>query len=347
VLEAGEATVTSTLTSTPAKLIEVRGLRKLFRVKGGFLGMRTRGYIHAVDGVSFSIAPGETLALVGESGCGKTTTAKLILRLLEPTEGEVELEGREVFGLEGADRKWYRLNVQAVFQDPWASLNPRMRVVDIVSEALVVNNKGLGKKQVRDAVNAVLERVGLQRGRDADLYPHEFSGGQRQRIAVASALVTQPRLIVLDEPVSALDVSVQAQVLNLLKGLQEQLGTAYLLITHDLATVRYVAHRVCVMYLGEIVEEARVEELFEQPKHPYTQALFASALPDHPRDRKDHALLEGEVPSPLNPPAGCRFAPRCPFAMEICKVAPEYRELSSGHWAACHLYDGDQKPSVG
>jgi oligopeptide/dipeptide ABC transporter ATP-binding protein len=340
------STGTSTVITGTGKLIEVKGLRKLFRVKGGFLGMRTRGYIHAVDGVSFSIAPGETLALVGESGCGKTTTAKLILRLIEPTEGEVKLEGREVFGLEGADRKWYRLNVQAVFQDPWASLNPRMRVINIVSEALVVNNRGLGKKQVRAAVNAVLDRVGMQRGRDADLYPHEFSGGQRQRIAVASALITQPKLIVLDEPVSALDVSVQAQVLNLLKELQGQLGTAYLLITHDLATVRYVAHRVCVMYLGQIVEEAAVEDLFSEPKHPYTQALFASALPDHPRERKDHALLEGEVPSPLDPPPGCRFAPRCPFAMEICKVAPAYRELSPGHWAACHLYGSGQEPAV-
>jgi ABC-type oligopeptide transport system ATPase subunit len=241
------------VTAASSKLMEVQGLRKLFRVRGGFLGVRTRGFIHAVDGVSFSISPGETLALVGESGCGKTTAAKLILRLIEPTEGRVSLEGRDVFRLKGVDRKWYRRSVQAVFQDPWASLSPRMRVVNIVSEALVVNNRGLKKRQVRDAVEDMLERVGLQRGRDADLYPHEFSGGQRQRIALASALVTEPKLIVLDEPVSALDVSVQAQVLNLLKKLQEELGTAYLLITHDLATIRYVAHRVCVMYLGEIV----------------------------------------------------------------------------------------------
>jgi oligopeptide/dipeptide ABC transporter ATP-binding protein len=344
VLEAGAAIVSQ---GNGRPLIEVKGLRKLFRVRGGFLGTRTRGFIHAVDGVSFSIAPGETLALVGESGCGKTTTAKLILRLIEPTEGTVSLEGREVFGLHGADRKWYRMNVQAVFQDPWASLSPRMRVVNIVSEALVVNDRRLKKRQVREAVDTILEKVGLQRGRDGELYPHEFSGGQRQRIAVASALITQPRLIVLDEPVSALDVSVQAQVLNLLKALQGQLGTAYLLITHDLATVRYIAHRVCVMYLGEIVEEARVEDLFAQPQHPYTQALFASALPDHPRERRDHVLLEGEVPSPLNPPPGCRFAPRCPFAMDICKTAPAYQELAPGHWAACHLYGSAATLSAG
>ena len=319
-----------------APLIEVEGLAKHFPVTGGPLGMRTVAHVRALDGVSFSIAPGETLALVGESGCGKTTTARVILRLRRPTAGRVSLEGRDVHALRGAGLRWFRKRVQAVFQDPWASLSPRMRVGDIVAEPLVVNER-LPRREVRARVAALLERVGLQPWQ-AELFPHEFSGGQRQRVALASALITEPKLIVLDEPVSALDVSVQAQVLNLLKDIQQELGTSFLLITHDLTTVRHVAHRVAVMYLGQIVEQAATDELLDNPKHPYTRALFDSALPAHPDQRRSRLAMHGELPSPLDPPSGCRFRTRCPYVMDICQEPPAFREVGPGHVAACHLY---------
>ena len=318
-------------------LLKAENLRKHFPVTEGLVLMKTVGWVRAVDGVSFEARRGQTLALVGESGCGKTTTAKLALRLETPTSGSIEIEGRDIHELQGRELREFRAQVQAVFQDPWSSLSPRMRVRDIIAEPLVVNRR-VGKREARERVAELLEDVGL-RPEQADLFPHEFSGGQRQRIAMASALSVSPQLIVLDEPVSALDVSVQAQILNLLRDLQERRGVSYLMVSHNLATVRYLANEVAVMYLGEIVERAETDALFERPLHPYTQALFSAALPARPGARRDdEIILQGEVPSPLNPPSGCRFHPRCPFAMPVCaEEAPEWKEASPGRFAACHL----------
>lgn len=317
-------------------LMVAKDLVKHFPVTAGQYGGRTIGQVRAVDGVSFVVEEGKTLALVGESGCGKTTTARLALRLRNPTSGTIELEGKNVHELGRAEMPWFRTSVQAVFQDPWASLSPRMKVRDIVAEALVVNQK-LSKDEVRERVGAALEKVGMQRWH-GDLFPHEFSGGQRQRIALASALITDPRLLVLDEPVSALDVSVQAQVLNLLKDLQADLGTTYLMISHDLATVRYVADNVAVMYMGRIVERGETEQIFESPQHPYTKGLFAADLPAHPRDRRPRLKIKGDLPSPLDPPSGCRFRTRCEHAMDVCSTEPETIEIGDGHTVACYLY---------
>ena len=318
-------------------LLRVENLKKHFPVTRGLILMKTIGWVQAVDGISFSIRPGQTFALVGESGCGKSTTAKLILRLETPTTGHVFLDGRDVHQLAGQELKRYRMAVQAVFQDPWSSLNPRMRVREIVAEALVVNQRVPGP-EVRERVERLMVEVGL-RPAQADLYPHEFSGGQRQRIALASALIASPKLVVLDEPVSALDVSIQAQIMNLLKALQEEHHVGYLLVAHNLSTVRYLAHHVAVMYLGEIVEDAPTEELYRHPLHPYTKALFSAALPARPDEQREEIILRGEVPSPLNPPSGCRFHPRCPFAMDVCsREPPVRRELAPGHTVACHLY---------
>ena len=318
-------------------LLKAENLRKHFPVTEGLVLMKTVGWVRAVDGVSFEARRGQTLALVGESGCGKTTTAKLALRLETPTSGSIEIEGRDIHELQGRELREFRAQVQAVFQDPWSLLSPRMRVRDIIAEPLVVN-KRVGKREARERVAELLADVGL-RPEQADLFPHEFSGGQRQRIAMASALSVSPQLIVLDEPVSALDVSVQAQILNLLRDLQERRGVSYLMVSHNLATVRYLANEVAVMYLGEIVERAETDALFERPLHPYTQALFSAALPARPGARRDdEIILQGEVPSPLNPPSGCRFHPRCPFAMPVCaEEAPEWKEASPGRFAACHL----------
>ncbi len=317
-------------------LMVVEDLSKHYPVSEGQYGGRTVGYVKAVDGVSFTIEKGRTLALVGESGCGKTTTARLVLRLRTPTAGTVRLEDQDVHQLSGAALKWFRTSVQAVFQDPWASLSPRMRVRDIVAEPLVANHR-VTKEEVRERVGVTLEKVGMQRWQ-GDLFPQEFSGGQRQRVALASALITEPRLLVLDEPVSALDVSVQAQVMNLLKDLQTELGTAFLLISHDLATVRYVADRVAVMYMGNIVETGSVDQIFETPRHPYTKGLFDAALPTHPRSRKEKLEIKGEMPSPLDPPTGCRFRTRCPAVMSVCENVPEMIEVAPGHLVACHLF---------
>lgn len=319
-------------------LLKAERLEKHFPVTEGLVLMKTIGWVRAVDGVSFEARRGQTLALVGESGCGKTTTAKLALRLETPTSGSIEIEGRDVHALKGRELREFRASVQAVFQDPWSSLSPRMRVRDIIAEPLVVN-KRVGKREARERVAELLADVGL-RPEQADLFPHEFSGGQRQRVAIAAALSVSPQLIVLDEPVSALDVSVQAQILNLLRDLQERRGVSYLMVSHNLATVRYLAHEVAVMYLGEIVERAETDALFERPLHPYTQALFSAALPARPGARRDdEIILQGEVPSPLNPPSGCRFHPRCPFAMPVCaETAPEWKEAAPGRFVACHLH---------
>lgn len=318
-------------------ILQVQGLKKHFPVTQGLLWTKVIGWVKAVDGVSFSIPPGKTLAIVGESGCGKTTTAKLILRLEQPTAGQVLVDGQDVHALTGDALKEYRTAVQAVFQDPWSSLSPRMRVRDIVAEPLVIN-KQMSSREIKDRVAEILDDVGL-RPQQAGLYPHEFSGGQRQRIAVASALVSNPKLIVLDEPVSALDVSIRAQIMNLLVDLQKQYGVSYLLIAHHLATTRYMANEVVVMYLGKIVERAPTRELFKNPLHPYTKALFSAALPAHPDIVRDEILLPGEVPSPINPPSGCRFHPRCPFVMPHCaEREPELKEIATDHLVACHLY---------
>jgi oligopeptide/dipeptide ABC transporter ATP-binding protein len=318
-------------------ILQAQDLVKHFPVTQGLVWTKVVGWVKAVDGISFSVQEGQTLAIVGESGCGKTTTAKLILRLEVPTSGHVFVDGHDVHTLSGESLKDYRTTVQAVFQDPWSSLSPRMRVREIVAEPLVVNRK-MSSEEVKHRVAEILASVGL-RPQQANLYPHEFSGGQRQRIAVASALVSSPKLIVLDEPVSALDVSIRAQIMNLLVDLQRQYNVSYLLIAHHLATTRYMAHEVAVMYLGKIVERAKTRELFKNPLHPYTKALFSAALPAHPDVTREEIILPGEVPSPINPPSGCHFHPRCHFAMPRCaEIEPEEKEIAPVHTVACHLY---------
>lgn len=320
-------------------LIEGRGLTKHYPVTKGLL-RRTVGWVRAVDGVSFAVEQGRTLSLVGESGAGKTSTAKAILRVERPTAGSIFFKGRNLDELTPWELKTqYRPSVQAVQQNPWSSMNPRMRVRDIIAEPLVVNTKQ-SKRQNRAKVHDLLDQVGL-RPDHGEHYPHEFSGGQRQRIAVARALALNPSLVVLDEPVSALDVSIRAQIMNLLKDLQEKHNLSYLVIAHNLATVRYMSHTVAIMYLGQIVEYGASEKLFERPLHPYTRALISASLLTLPEDRNEKAkqiILTGEMPSPLNPPAGCRFHTRCTDRMDVCREVPPTETLVDGQQVRCHLY---------
>jgi oligopeptide/dipeptide ABC transporter ATP-binding protein len=317
-----------------APLLEIRGLTKHFPARGG----RGRGVVRAVDDVSFTIGPGETFALVGESGCGKTTITKLILGLEAPTAGEIRFDGLDIASGRAADMKAYRRQAQAVFQDPYASLNPRVRVRTIIAEPLMA--QGIGDRASREArVREVLDVVGLPASA-ADLYPHEFSGGQRQRIAIARALALQPRFVVLDEPISALDVSIRAQILNLLADIQDEFGLTYLIVAHDLALVEHFSSQVGVMYLGSLVEFGATEDVFAQPAHPYTQALLASVPRPDPDHRPPVGVIRGEIGSATAPPPGCRFHPRCPHAMPVCAVEPPGRwPLGGDHWASCHLLD--------
>lgn len=329
---------------TEEPILEARDLSKAFTVRKGLFGGPTHS-VKAVSGLNFTIGRGETLALVGESGCGKTTTTRLILRLQSPTGGEVRFGGSNVHTLRGAGLKRFRSRVQAVFQDPWSSINPRVRIRDFVAEPLVVN-ENLSSGEVDRRVHEALDAVGLGPAH-ARKYPHEFSGGQRQRIAIASALVSRPDLIVLDEPVSGLDVSIRSQIINLFKDIQQEYGVSYLLVAHDLATTRYLADRVAVMYLGSIVETGATDEIFDTPQHPYTEALLSAALPSTPDQRRDEIAMRGEVPSPLDPPSGCAFHPRChKFIGDVCAQNAPQLMRSAGRDLWCHLANVGQTPSA-
>ena len=320
-------------------LLEVENLEKRFPIIKGLFS-RVSGQVHAVDGVSFHIEPGETLGLVGESGCGKSTVGRTLLKLLEPTAGTIRVEGEDITGLDAKAMLPYRKRLQMIYQDPYASLNPRMSAGQIVGEPLVIHGIGRPREQ-RERVAWLFERVGL-RPELVHSFPHEFSGGQRQRIGIARALALNPQLIVGDEPVSALDVSIQAQIINLLMDLQDDFKLSYLLVAHDLAVIEHISHRIAVMYLGRIVEMADKATLFEMPLHPYTEALLAAVPIPKARSRRRHrVILTGDVPSPINPPPGCHFHTRCRYAMARCRQdAPALREVQPGHWSACHLHDG-------
>ncbi|MGZ0189269.1 MAG: ABC transporter ATP-binding protein [Alphaproteobacteria bacterium] len=316
-------------------VLEVEDLKKHFEIQSGIL-RRTTGHVYAVDGVSFSIAKGQTLGLVGESGCGKSTVGRTAMRLLEPTAGKIKLAGNDVTHLNKKELRPYRRQMQIIFQDPFSSLNPRMTAGDIVKEPLYIHDIGNAKEQT-EMTKALFDRVGLRQAQ-MENYPHQFSGGQRQRIGIARALALNPHLIVGDEPVSALDVSIQAQVINLMMDLQEEREVAYLFIAHDLAVVEHISDYVAVMYLGRIVEYADKKTLFTSPQHPYTEALLSAAPIPDPTIKRQKRILEGDVPSPINPPKGCHFHTRCPYAEERCRMeAPVLKDLGEGHTVACHL----------
>jgi oligopeptide/dipeptide ABC transporter ATP-binding protein len=327
-------------------LLEVRELKKHFPIYRGVLA-RVTGHVYAVDGVSFSIARGETLGLVGESGCGKSTVARTLLKLLQPTSGRIFMDGVDITDFDAAAMFPYREKMQMIYQDPYASLNPRMTAGDIVSEPLIIHRVA-AREERRDRVAALFERVGL-RPELMTSYPHEFSGGQRQRIGIARALALEPELIIGDEPVSALDVSIQAQIINLLMDLQDEYQLSYLFVAHDLAVVEHISHRVAVMYLGLIVEITDKTSLFEMPLHPYSEALLSAVpVPKARAKGRKRVILSGDVPSPINPPPGCHFHTRCPYAMARCRhEAPALREVKPAHWAACHLHDGGVRFPLG
>ncbi len=316
-------------------VLEVHDLKKHFAVRHGFL-RGVAGTVYAVDGVSFSIAGGETLGLVGESGCGKSTVGRTVLRLIEPTGGSIRLGGRDITHLPKAELRPYRPQMQIIFQDPFSSLDPRMSAGDIVAEPLRVHGVARGR-DLKRRVAELFERVGLRRAQ-MESFPHQFSGGQRQRIGIARALALKPKLIIGDEPVSALDVSIQAQVLNLMMDLQREMGLAYLFISHNLAVVEHISHRIAVMYLGRIVEHTDKKTLFTRPLHPYTESLLLAVPVPDPKIKRQKSVLQGDVPSPINPPSGCHFHTRCPYAVERCRVeSPALREVRPGQWVACHL----------
>jgi oligopeptide/dipeptide ABC transporter ATP-binding protein len=325
-----------------AKLLAVTNLKKHFPIHRGVFS-RVSGHVYAVDGVSFEIGRGETLGLVGESGCGKSTVGRTLLKLVEPTDGTIHVDGQDITDLGPQSMLPYRRRMQMIYQDPYASLNPRMTAGEIVGEPLTVHDVGTPQER-RERVAALFERVGLRP--EAMLsYPHEFSGGQRQRIGIARALALSPDLIVGDEPVSALDVSIQAQIINLMMDLQDELKLSYLFVAHDLAVVEHISHRVAVMYLGRIVEMTDKKSLFEMPLHPYTEALLSAVpIPKAAARSRRRVILKGDVPSPINPPPGCHFHARCPYAMARCRIdVPTLREVTPGHWASCHLHDGGVK----
>jgi oligopeptide transport system ATP-binding protein len=316
-------------------LLEVKHLKKHFPIKGGVFS-KTIGYVYAVDDINFTLAKGETLGLVGESGCGKSTTGRTILRLIEPTDGAIYFEGQNITTLDKSAMRALRREMQIIFQDPYASLNPRMTVGSIIGEPLEIHKIAKGSEK-EERVASLLQKVGL-RAEDMRKYPHEFSGGQRQRIGIARALALNPKLIVCDEPVSALDVSIQAQVINLLEDLQAEFGLSYLFIAHNLNVVEHISNRVAVMYLGQIVELASDEELYKNPQHPYTEALLSAVPIPDPTVKKKRIILEGDVPSPINPPKGCHFHTRCMYKEKICEeVEPEFKDIGGGHWVACHF----------
>lgn len=319
------------------RIIEIQGLSKEFPIKSGFFN-RQVGAVYAVNNVNLEIYKGETLGLVGESGCGKSTLGRCILGLTDTTKGSIKFDGKELYAANSKTWKLLRKRMQIIFQNPYSSLNPRMTIMDSLREPFIIH-KTLKGRPLEQRISEILDMVGLNTN-ILNRYPHEFSGGQRQRIVIARALVLNPEFIIADEPVSSLDVSIQAQIINLLQDLKKQLGLTYLFISHDLSVVRYVSDRVAVMYLGEIIEFANVNDLFESPKHPYTQALLSSVpVPDPSSEKTKRIILEGDLPSPANPPAGCKFHTRCPQVMDVCKIDhPEQKELSEGHFVSCHLY---------
>ncbi|MFX0062308.1 MAG: ABC transporter ATP-binding protein [Candidatus Hermodarchaeota archaeon] len=327
--------------ATREKLLEVFDLKKYFPITEGIVRQKAIGYVHAVDGVNFHIYKGETLGLVGESGCGKTTCARMILKLTIPTEGDIQYQGKSILKMSRQELRPFRREIQIIFQDPYSSLNPRMTVYSIIGEALDIHDLAEKGKEKDEKILALLETVGLAPFH-MYRYPHEFSGGQRQRIGIARALSVDPKLIVADEPVSALDVSIRAQILNLMQDLQEAFGLTFLFVAHDLSVIRHVCHRVAVMYVGKMVEVADVDAIYDDPQHPYTEALMSAVPIPDPTVKIQRIILEGDVPTPINPPSGCRFHPRCRYRQDICsKEEPPLRDLDEGtgseHWVACHF----------